>query len=110
MYARKSNDNGLTWLPDGAFSDGVSPLPAQPDPGIVSYYVSDYDYASALATKHLASWVDGRVPINGTYQQDAFTDQELINTTPTPTPTLTPTPAPRASPTPRPRLTPAPRP
>ena len=79
MYARKSNDNGITWLPDDAFSDVVSPLPAQPDPGIVSYYVSDYDYASAFATKHLSSWVDGRVPVNGTYQQDAFTDRELVS-------------------------------
>jgi hypothetical protein len=93
MYARRSNDNGLTWLPDDAFSDVVSPLPAQPHPSIVPYYVSDYDYASAVATKHLASWVDGRVPINGTYQQDAFTDREPVNT-PTPTPTATPTPTP----------------
>jgi len=98
MYARRSNDNGVTWLSDDTFSDVVSPLPAQPG--------SDYDYASALATKHLSSWVDGRVPINGTYQQDAFTDQELVNTAPTPTPTPTPTPASRASPTPRPRPTP----
>ncbi len=103
MYARRSNDNGLTWLPDGAFSDAVSPLPAQPEPGIVPTYVSDYDYASAVATRHLASWVDGRVPINGTYQQDAFTDSELV-TAPTPTPT------PRGNPTTRPRPTPAPRP
>jgi len=93
MYARRSNDNGLTWLPDDAFSDVVSPLPAQPHPSVVPYYVSDYDYASALATKHLASWVDGRVPINGTYQQDAFTDREPVNT-PTPTATPTPTPTP----------------
>src|SRR6266481_861189 len=81
MYARRSNDNGVTWLPDDAFSDVVSPLPPQLEPGIVPSYVSDYDYASALATKHLASWVDGRVPINGTYQPDAFTDRELVNTT-----------------------------
>jgi hypothetical protein len=70
MYARWSNDNGVTWSPDDTFSDVVSPLPAQPG--------SDYDYASALATKHLSSWVDGRVPINGIYQQDAFTDSELV--------------------------------
>jgi hypothetical protein len=70
MYARRSNDNGVTWLPDDTFSDVVSPLPAQPG--------SDYDYASALATKHLSSWVDGRVPISGTYQPDAFTDRELV--------------------------------
>jgi hypothetical protein len=123
MYARRSNDNGVTWLPDNAFSDVVSPLPAQPEPGIVPTYVSDYDYASALATKHLASWVDGRVPINGTYQPDAFTDKEVIGSTPTPTPTatatatatVTPTATPHATPTlrstpvPRPRPTPAPR-
>jgi Dockerin type I domain len=78
MYARRSNDNGVTWLPDDTFSDVVSPLPALPEPGIVPYYVSDYDYASALATKHLSSWVDGRVPINGIYQEDAFTDRELV--------------------------------
>ena len=106
MYARRSNNNGVTWLRDDAFSDVVSPLPAQPDPGIVGTYVSDYDYTSALATKHLASWVDGRVPINGTYQQDAFTDNERVDTTPTPTPTA----APRGTPLPRPRPTPPPRP
>jgi hypothetical protein len=95
MYARRSNDNGVTWLPDDTFSDVVSPLPAQPE--------SDYDYASALATKHLSSWVDGRVPINGTYQQDAFTDGELVTATPTPTPTPRPAPTPRSRPTPPPR-------
>jgi hypothetical protein len=108
MYARRSNDNGVTWLPDGAFSDVVSPLPAQPDPGIVSSYVSDYDYASAAATRQLSSWVDGRVPVNGTYQQNAFTDSEPVNTTATPTPTATATP--RGTPMPRYRPTPAPRP
>ena len=116
MYARRSNDNGATWLPDDAFSDVVSPLPAQPHPSVVPSYVSDYDYASALATKHLSSWVDGRLPINGTYQQDAFTDHEVVGSTPTPTPTTTPSPTatptatPRPSPTPRPALTPRPRP
>jgi hypothetical protein len=105
MYARRSNDNGVTWMPDDAFSDVVSPLPGQPDPGILPTYVNDYDYASALATKHLASWVDARVPINGTYQPDAFTDRELVNTTPTPTPTPTPTHTPIATPTVSPTAT-----
>ena len=87
MWSRKSNDNGVTWLPDDMFSDVVSPLPAQPDPGIVAIYVGDYDYGSALATKHLTSWADGRVAIGGASQQDAFTDRELVgfavtNTTP----------------------------
>jgi hypothetical protein len=32
MWARKSTDNGATWLADGTFSDVVTPLPGQPDP------------------------------------------------------------------------------
>ena len=59
-------------------SDVVSPLPAQPDPGIVSVYVGDYDYGSAIATKHVTSWADGRVAINSQSQQDAFTDRDLV--------------------------------
>ena len=47
MWSRKSNDNGASWLPDDMLSDVVSPLPAQPDPNIVSVYVGDYDYGSA---------------------------------------------------------------
>ena len=78
MWSRKSNDNGLSWLPDDMLSDVVSPLPAQPDPGIVSVYVGDYDYGSALLTKHVTSWADGRVAISGQSQQDAFTDRELV--------------------------------
>src|SRR5438067_2154920 len=77
MWSRKSNDNGQTWLPDDSLSDVVSPLPAQPDPGIQSLYVGDYDYGSAILTKHVTSWVDGRNAVSGTQQQDAFTDREL---------------------------------
>src|SRR5712664_2379743 len=78
MWSRQSNDNGLSWLPDDTLSDVVSPLPAQPDPGIVSIYVGDYDYGSALLTKHITSWADGRVAIGGQSKQDAFTDRELV--------------------------------
>ncbi len=78
MYSRKSNDNGLTWLPDDALSDVVAPLPAQPDSGIQATYAGDYDYGSAITSKHVTSWVDGRVAIIGQSQQDAFTDRELI--------------------------------
>ena len=78
MWSRKSNDNGVTWLPDDAFSDVVSPLPAQPDPNIVAGYAGDYDYGSAIATKHVTSWTDGRVAISSESQQDAFTDRELV--------------------------------
>ena len=78
MWSRKSNDNGLTWLPDDTLSDVVSPLPAQPDPNIQPTYAGDYDYGSALQTKHLTSWTDGRVAISSASQQDTFTDRELV--------------------------------
>jgi hypothetical protein len=91
MWARKSNDGGLTWLPDEAFSDVVSPLPAQVDPRIVPTYAGDYDYGSSTAIKHVSSWTDGRVAINSTSQQDAFFDSEpAVAGTPTPTPTPPP--------------------
>jgi hypothetical protein len=78
MWSRKSNDNGASWLPDDMLSDVISPLPAQPDPNIVSVYVGDYDYGSAINTKHVTSWADGRVAINSQSQQDAFTDRDLV--------------------------------
>jgi len=78
MWSRKSNDNGLTWLPDDTLSDVVSPLPGQSDPNIVTGYAGDYDYGSALLTKHVTAWDDGRVPIGGASQQDTFTDRELV--------------------------------
>jgi hypothetical protein len=97
MWARKSTDNGVSWLPDDMFSDVVTPLPA-PDLDLVGSYAGDYDYASAIVTKHVASWMDGRVAINNISQQDAFFDSEpSVGGTPRPTPT------PRSRPTPRPR-------
>src|SRR5438067_3580616 len=78
MWSRKSNDNGVSWLPDDTLSDIVSPLPGQPDPSIVAGYAGDYDYGSATAAKHVTSWTDGRVAINSASQQDAFTDRELV--------------------------------
>jgi len=111
MFARKSTDNGVTWLADMALSDVVSSLPAQPDPGIVGSYVGDYDYQIGVATGHRTAWVDGRVAINGTQQQNAFTDGESsVSSTPTPTPTATATPTatttPTATATPTPTATP----
>ena len=98
MHSRKSLDNGLTWLADETLSDVASPLPLQQDPGIQPTYVGDYDYGSAILTKHATSWVDGRNPINGNSQQDAYTDRDPVGPTPTasPSPTSTAT----ASPTP----------
>src|SRR5438132_5466153 len=78
MWARKSTDNGATWLADMAFSDVVSPLPGQPDPGIIAEYAGDYDYGSALVADHITAWDDGRVAIAGASQQDAFTDRQLV--------------------------------
>jgi hypothetical protein len=101
MWGRKSTDNGATWLADMAFSDVVTPLPGQPDTGIVACYAGDYDYGSAIASKHVSSWVDGRVTISGQSQQDAFTDNEPAGGgTPSPTPTVTPTATPTATPGP----------
>ena len=61
---------------DEAFSDVITPLPGQPDPGIVAEYAGDYDYGSAAAQPALL-FMDGRArAINGRSQQDAFTDQE----------------------------------
>jgi hypothetical protein len=121
IWGRKSTDNGVSWLPDMLVSDIVTPLPDQPDPGIVATYASDYDYGSSALDQHLHAWVDGRVTISGISQQDAFFDRELTSAkTPTPTPTATPTstptatpratPTPRTIPTPRLRPTPPPRP
>ena len=78
MFSRKSNDNGATWLPDDTLSDVISPLPAQPDGNIQGTYAGDYDYGTAITTKHLTSWTDGRVAISSTAQQDVFTDRELV--------------------------------
>jgi hypothetical protein len=100
MWARRSTDNGVSWLSDQTFSDVVSPLPAQPDPGIQATYAGDYDYASSPANQHLHAWVDGRNAIAGASQQDAFHDRQSVGAPPTPTPTATATPTIPPSPTP----------
>jgi hypothetical protein len=99
MWARRSTDNGVSWLADQTFSDVVSPLPAQPDPGIQATYAGDYDYGSA-SPNHLRSWVDGRVAIGGSSQQDAFHDIQsagAASPTPTATATVPPSPTPTAT-------------
>ena len=108
MWARRSTDNGATWLSDQAFSDVVTPLPLQPDPGIQAVYAGDYDYASSSSNQHLHAWVDGRVSISGSSQQDAFHDRQSVGAAPTPTPTAAPSPTPTATvaPSPTPTATP----
>jgi hypothetical protein len=102
MWARRSTDNGVSWLSDQTFSDVVSPLPAQPDPGIQATYVGDYDYSTSSPNQHLRAWVDGRVAIGGSSQQDAFHDRQSTSAaspTATPTATATATVAPTPTPT-----------
>ena len=105
MFSRESTEDGVTWQADMPLSDVISPLPAQPDPGIVACYAGDYDYGSAQTAAHYSSWVDGRVAISGTQQQDAFTDHQTVGT-PSPTPTASPSPTATAtaSPTPTPPI------
>src|SRR5437899_11640331 len=92
MWAPRSTDTSATWLSDRAFSDVVSPLPLQPDPGIQAVYAGDYDYASSPANQHLHAWVDGRNAISGSSQHDAFHDRQSVSAaTPSPTPTATAT-------------------
>jgi hypothetical protein len=99
IWARKSTDNGATWLPDMPFSDVISPLPDQVDPGIVTLYAGDYNHSY------------GRVTISGVSQQDAFFDREPGSAgTPSPTPTSTPWPRPTPAPSASPRHTLPPRP
>lgn len=105
MWARRSTDNGVSWLADQTFSDVVSPLPAQPDPGIQATYAGDYDYGTA-SPNHLRSWVDGRVAIGGSSQQDAFHDiQSAGAASPTPTATATATATATVPPSPSPTAT-----
>ncbi len=78
MWARRSTDNGVTWQADEAFSDVVTPLPGQPDPGIVAEYAGDYDYSHPSPTDHIHPWTDGRVTLNSAAQQDAFVDRDAI--------------------------------
>ena len=99
MHSRKSPDNGVTWLADETTSDVASPLPLQGDPGIQPTYAGDYDYGSAILTKHVTSWVDGRNPINGASQQDAYTDRDPVGPTPTASPSATATATASPSPT-----------
>ena len=61
-WGRKSTDSGASWLADMPFSDVVSPLPDQPDPGIVAEYASDYDYGSSVINQHLHAWVTDGSP------------------------------------------------
>jgi len=75
-WGRISNDNGATWQADDLISNAISPLPLQPDPNVQSCYAGDYDRSFAdsndFGIGFFGAWVDGRVAISGTPQQDVF--------------------------------------
>ena len=68
----QSADNGATFGANFVISSVIIPQPAQPDPGIVSCYAGDYDYATALRENAYVTWTDGRVVVSGQFQQDVF--------------------------------------
>ena len=87
-FARLSPDNGATWGNDEVMSDAVSPLPLQPDGSVQACYTGDYDRSYSNAAAHYVSWVDGRVLISGTAQQDVFFDKHPVGPPPPPAPNL----------------------
>ena len=91
MWARKSTDNGVTWLADMTVQRcGHTPARRNLTPTIVTCYAGDYDYGSAIAQRRtsLHGWTVACL-INNASQQDTFFDQEAAGGggTPTPTPT-----------------------
>jgi hypothetical protein len=89
---RTSTDNGVTWQADMAISDGVKAQPQQPDPEVQGCYAGDYDYHVADSTTVYATWMDGRVAINGVPQQDVYFDKVSFAPAATATPAPSPTP------------------
>ena len=87
-FARLSPDNGATWGNDEVMSDAPSPLPLQPDGSVQACYTGDYDRSYSNATAHYTAWVDGRVSISGTAQQDVVFDKHPVGPPPPPAPNL----------------------
>ena len=75
MHARKSTDNGVTWLADETFSDVVSPLPCN-----LTGHPGDLCGRLRLRLRdsnRARHFMGGRArAINGASQQDVFTDRE----------------------------------
>jgi len=69
-YAIQSPDNGVTWTSDFVISTSLINEPAQDDPGVVSCYAGDYDYARAQGSNAYVTWTDGRRNVGGVYVQD----------------------------------------
>ena len=67
---RQSKNNGASFLPEFAISNGVIPQPDQQDPFVQSCYAGDYDYDTALNGNAFVTWTDGRRSVKGTHVQD----------------------------------------
>ena len=79
MWSRKSNDNGVTWLPDDTLLRCSQPTASANRPEHRRRATrATTTMARRLLTKHVTSWDDGRVAISGASQQDTFTDRELV--------------------------------
>jgi hypothetical protein len=70
VWGRRSADNGVSFAPDEVVSTVLIPQPEQPDPNLVACYAGDYNYSTAFADRHYATWTDGRVQVSGHFQQD----------------------------------------
>ncbi len=87
-WGRISADNGATWANAEVISDVVSPKPLQPDPNVQACYAGDYDRSYSNTANHYSSWVDGRVLIGGSSQQNVFFDKVAVGPPPPPAPNL----------------------
>jgi Neuraminidase (sialidase) len=72
VWGIESADNGQTWSADFPISDTLIPQPEQPDSTVQSCYAGDYNYVTAFGETSYVTWTDGRVPIQGHFQQDVF--------------------------------------
>jgi hypothetical protein len=72
VWGIESVDNGQTWGADVPISDTLIPQPEQPDSNVQSCYAGDYNYVTAFGETSYVTWTDGRVPIQGHFQQDVF--------------------------------------
>jgi hypothetical protein len=81
-FGRISTDNGATWGPEMAISDVLILQPLQPDPFVQGCYAGDYDYITANGDTGYVTWTDGRVPVNGSPQQDVFLDTVALSASP----------------------------
>jgi hypothetical protein len=75
-FGRSSRDNGLNWTPEVVISNVTFPIPLQPDPGVNSVWVGNWDVAAfsdnGFGSIAYHTWTDGRVFISSAPQQDVF--------------------------------------